>query len=122
MTQVSDLKPCPFCGTSFETLEIADPGLWIEHPEHDWCPLSMMGAESDVETMNRRASGWVSVEERLPSHHDTVVIITEGRYGEAYSALYDDEDKRFNDSEGHDIYVSCVTHWQPLPSPLEEGQ
>jgi hypothetical protein len=60
---------------------------------------------------------WISVEERLPKHNQTVLIFM-ADYSTCLEALYSDYSKEFH----HPYYGQCeagyfvdVTHWTPMP-------
>ena len=113
---MTELKPCPFCGGEATAID-GSKQVWCSD-----CYADGPFTEEHIAAWNRRASGWVSVEERLPEKAkwsgDRVLVYTEEGY--IHTGLYEgeaatDDDPwwdKFNDS-------GYVTHWMPLPEPPE---
>lgn len=64
----------------------------------------------------KKHNGWISVDDKLPSIHDTVLVYGNFRY--IITAELTDEGKW--DYSELMPYDSKVTHWQPLPEPPKE--
>ncbi len=65
-----------------------------------------------------RASGWVSVQDRLPEPDEQVLFLTgSGETIAGYSVL---EDGDWWQARHSSWGTSAVTHWQPLPSVPKE--
>lgn len=135
---MSDLKPCPFCGS--EDIEIKYIGNAhtktrkvqlkckscrvtrtdgaIYH-DHEWC------YETAAKQWNTRTSGWISCEERLPGRIKT----HPNSYGDTHSAvvdvygdgerwpncIYDFNDEIWIDPDTDMGLTITVTHWKSLP-------
>lgn len=149
---MSELKNCPFCGGS---------NIYVDGYDHDagkrWrvvC-LDCMATVDDgciqqkyraIEAWNRRADGWIAVEERLPEVGKCVLIRQTyhaflGEHGEyegvTVGYLHQPTDRRCKPyfyfaavSDYGDMVRAqsiCpgseyVTHWMPLPEPpAQEG-
>lgn len=129
---MSDLKPCPFCKTAAGIVSFKGrfspacdtwgcPGSFAESLETQ---VFATKAEA-IAAWNRRASEWVSVEERLPEDGDCVLIChtREGHVGEARFAvgeagynpifIFTDVEDAFK------VASPPPTHWTPLPDPPE---
>ena len=111
---MSELKRCPFCGGEAEIL--ASNGL-----TKGWITCSHCGAEvpiiqtkkEAVAAWNRRADGWISVDERLPDGE--VDVLVRPVVGPPCTAWLQ-ADGRWNMSLPFDMdYYLDVTHWMPLP-------
>lgn len=116
------LKPCPFCG--------GDEILMLESDRSDYVPFcSHCGAEIDgckygdeaIAAWNRRADGWISVEDRLPSEEEVLedqefIVVIKG-YRLATTLYFVGGEWRDDAGDG-DFYH--VTHWMPLPKVPKE--
>jgi len=113
------LLPCPFCGAHRRHLEIVPPICHPDDLEQVECPCgaSMVApyGQSAVADWNRRADGWVSVEERLP--RTTSAKLVSGRAGRM--SAYCEAEKWFAFCVGPQRQIYDVTHWRPLPAPPE---
>ena len=94
-----------------------------------WCDLD--GVLNRIKTMQNlyemgyRKQEWISVEERLPDNHRTVLVackgmtiagaapIAVGSYGDGHWFLADAEGTLYLTKYMHIV----VTHWMPLPEP-----
>jgi Lar family restriction alleviation protein len=141
------LLPCPFCGSP--DVEIAYPPEPEDHETGGTiaCRACSVGCDFEcgsrgvsylVEQWNRRASGWISVEERLPDFDQFVYLwLPNGEAWRAgasaelcvgfrsFEAEPDDDDcgwrwaligLRIGFFPG-DAAPELVTHWMPLPEP-----
>lgn len=119
---MTELNPCPFCGD--KKIEI----VW--YSLHKSCSVLCTRCKADIapcqteeqaaEAWNRRASGWISVKDRLPEEETPELLFSaDGKvyYGSfGYSKFYAiDSDGIFS---GFTAYE--VSHWMPLPEPPEQ--
>ena len=122
------LKPCPFCGgnnvgfneckgledcSNFEECSNAGYYAVVCDANNGGCGSASgyrQTAEEAAAVWNRRTSGWVSVEDRLPKELETVVVHTKKGY--TFNA-------RLSNGEWFGecarMQGSDVTHWMPLP-------
>ena len=56
---------------------------------------------------------WIKVEDRLPEHHDRVVVCVDGNIGTGYYHTY----YNYWRWDTKNPVTATVTHWQPLPEP-----
>ena len=128
------LKPCPFCGSE----KVAVAG-WSDCCEVlcENCMSASRVANSEekaIAAWNRRVSGWISVEDRLPDQcgHYLVMIKTDGNIGfEVHSHLirivyFRSDGWRLSHHFPEWIHQALkqeITHWQPLPDlpEVKEG-
>lgn len=61
---------------------------------------------------------WISVEERLPEHSQTVLALAD--WGEILIGSYDAELNAFVNHNGGRLTTN-VTHWMPLPNKPKKG-
>jgi Lar family restriction alleviation protein len=112
-----ELLPCPFCGQSQAAVNEKQflAGITYLVICH-WC-----GAETNsdfdrptaISTWNRRADGWISVDERLPELHQEVLVLeADGTMAVAWLSS--------NGWISGIFSLVAVTHWQPLPAPPQE--
>jgi len=121
---MSDLKPCPFCGSSNTTLDYYEISCPQELGTIVVCNDCGASAKSIVDwntrpiedALNKRiaeleaARRWIPVGERLPEEKQNVLALD--RTGTAYHWEYS---KCLSN-----IFVGYYTHWMPLPEPPEE--
>lgn len=120
------LKPCPFCG-GYAHLDKAysyfrDAVIYCEG-----CDIVFTLDDGDadtkkiVETWNRRAPGWVSVDKVLPLNRMHVIgFDTESKWD--YPLLYFRPDTKEFLDETYDYKPVSITHWMPYPeAPKEES-
>lgn len=120
------MKPCPFCGGEAELNSIEDGGDFYVYCRslNGLCATTGAGYGSPSEAIaawNRRADGWVSVEERLliptirkPGSERRFIVAAPHVtvcYWEWDTGLW-----RFTNGK----LAERVTHWQPLPDPPKE--
>jgi len=120
---MSKLKPCPFCGCKQVSIrEINIQGMF---QAQCWgCDVATQPTfvkSTIVEEWNRRASGWISVEDRLPEENCLVLGYpethrTDGACGVERVVKFDGE--FWSTKHGQPGCVS-ITHWMPLPDPPE---
>ena len=140
-----ELKPCPFCGGKAAISRTKESGTKA-YCKDCYCKtvryigvLEEPEAEKEMATQvwNKRASGWVSVNDRLPDT-DTMVIVA--IYGSDMITIQESETlldalnrskKEFNritmafinegywcDTDGYPLMVT-PSYWMPLPEPPE---
>ena len=108
------LKSCPFCGgeacvfdmenTMPSCVRCVECGARIETDTHS-------GARAD-NAWNRRASGWISVDERLPEEEGEYLVARSGlAYGVATFAVSP------GGAPSGIWSLPRVGHWQPLQPP-----
>ena len=128
---MTELKPCPFCGGEVE-IDMLDSeqnrNVKIYNAVHctechQWF-FKGLSREKTIAAWNRRPNQWIPVSERLPDDaYGCLLIVEEDDYNGTthevllpYFAGYDGE--QWNDGDGQRIPFE-VTHWMPLPQPLE---
>lgn len=133
-----ELKPCPFCGSTgcghrsagcnpeayqatCNECGASGPFVRMDLPPNGkerWPDMkSYLGAidetiDKAIAAWNRRAGGWVSVEERLPEDGQWAVV--------AMGKLDHPLVSQFKTGWGNDGWAyPNVHHWKPLPEPPE---
>jgi Lar family restriction alleviation protein len=126
---MSNLKPCPFCGGEADRFGVSAEreGDYVNPiaPGCDSCQAYVFAKTHDeaIAAWNRRAAGWVSVEERLPENirkqvpYDSQQLLVALRDGTVLMGFLCDE--RWYDANMIDEELFTVTHWMPLPEPPE---
>ena len=124
------LKPCPFCGATDKTglLNICvSPAKDIyENEMVDFFTVKCHGCgtkignyyttEEAAQHWNRRASGWISVENRLPNNYNEVLCL---RKEDEDNVILAYSPKGYWYGNGYIFRRNSITHWQPLPEPPE---
>ena len=119
---MSDLLPCPFCGSDVGITHIYDGEEVIS------CYGCGMGMRDDTPKLlankwNTRADHipdtskmmWISVDDRLPDNLDAVLLCVEGMEWPVVG-IYDAVKENFyNAAYFEDEYIA--THWMKLPQP-----
>ena len=104
------LLPCPFCGHKPKMRnDLNGENEPYYQVRHDcMCLLSEIKTfchKTEAEAIaawNRRADGWIPVEERLPEEGE-IVIVSNGGFINMVLNVFD--------------AVEGATHWMPMPSP-----
>jgi hypothetical protein len=123
---MSELKPCPFCGGEAEYREY-DDSVWFQCSNFD-CQATRVwkfdGRRDAAEDWNRRASGWISVEDGLPDECVSVLTLDhehrphintlEMSYGDMVWADPCDRDLKIG------LWNHHITHWMKLPEGCAE--
>ena len=119
-----ELKPCPFCGGKAIFLE-DDDGRVLP-----WLICSGCSCETDcydtieeaIAAWNRRASGWISVKDRMPeislSQKDRVLVNVAPSKAHGSDVCGIDTDRTI-DGKTFVRWGYRVTHWMPLPDAPE---
>jgi Lar family restriction alleviation protein len=125
---MDELKTCPFCGgdaTISEKMEHDDftmmDGFIVFCPSCGCATDCMCLEEEAIAAWNRRADGWVSVENGVPEKEciATCAIPENREYGEliiGYVGKRDDSQTGYI-AETESEILHNVTHWMPLPQP-----
>lgn len=146
---MTELKPCPFCGGTdlhFESFSGWGNDVIICHKCLSIFSQQEITCEEDLITAwNRRASGWISVEDDKPKNHKAVNVVWVNHEPVSYYAYmkdvpqsgtahyYEPKDRWYWDSTFCDDYLDEygdsmtdrvdkdveITHWQPFPAPPE---
>lgn len=106
------IKPCPFCGC---IPEVKGDVVTHRHKD-DICIVD--DTQYDFEKWNKRADGWISVEDRLPEDSSDVLVFDseEGMKTAEYELNTFSVSENFNTTYR---YLNNVTHWMPLPGALK---
>jgi Lar family restriction alleviation protein len=113
---MEELKPCPFCGSEdielFENNDIECIGCGVVMPY-----ICVDDDIDAVDAWNRRASGWISVDYRLPPEKMRVMVFD----GDSvFCGRYFNGNWR---AQGVPFPMnSAITHWMPLPAPPEVSE
>ena len=131
-----ELKPCPFCGKRAELKkdtryprsgkqeDKAVKAYEVICPNHDCVIYNadntyFLSKKAAVEAWNSRASGWISVNDRLPEKYkghpcsDYVLFVYDN---EIHMGSYEYNAEEWVSENGHfRIRRDYVTYWMPLP-------
>ena len=120
------LKPCPFCGATKESglvnICIAPVESFLKRETIEFytvkcgCCEAQIGnhctEDGAIAAWNRRASSWISVEDRLPEVNKEVLVYCRF-YGEKMIGVsYIDENDRW-------LFGDITYYWMPLSKPPE---
>ncbi len=142
--QVRELKPCPFCGG--EAQIVGGPEDWsptFNDPDSGGDPIAVVckncncglycfeDYEEAIAAWNRRADGWIPVEERLPEKDTLVLLYLENENHSKITTgkIYTSDDPQYNGEFCTGFDALCpvflkreyITHWMPLPQPPKEA-
>lgn len=117
---MSDLKPCPFCG--------GEARYYVDNKYADChqvictkCAVTKSDEDYEyvISDWNTRASGWISVSERLPEANMPVLVNYHNMIKSNIQsvAIYFDRQRWRQLIGGSDFDDSSITHWMPLPEP-----
>ncbi len=142
--------PCPFCKSSATPTEASGCEQWAVVCDNGQCAAIGPWEDSEeaaIEKWNRRALGWISVDERLPENDNTLYFHEDSRmkFTSVLACGYSEHDseKPFVSQVNRLIIYPCgikqldanheplnewrwsscferVTHWMALPSPSTE--
>jgi Lar family restriction alleviation protein len=106
---MTELRECPFCGS--EALLYNAVGEYLVYcKDEDGCGASSLissNQDKAIAAWNRRADGWISVDDHLPYEGQVVIIllshIVHGKPAEIVSWEH--------------AWLEGVSRWQPLPPP-----
>ncbi|EHV5556827.1 DUF551 domain-containing protein [Vibrio parahaemolyticus] len=113
---MSDLKPCPFCG-EIPTHEVIPQSGMISGYEIIRCENCDITKHS-CSDWNTRHSGWVSVNEALPSDKTSVIChCNEGHVSEMYyhNGGFDFPRDDIYPDDYDLVFLSNITHWMYTP-------
>lgn len=121
---MSELKPCPFCGNTRpqreEVFDNFDESHYCSEVRCPGCFVEVEGnvhKEADVK-WNTRASGWISVKDRLPeSPREVLVWIPNAGM---YIGYFNSRPEYQYWMKGLGEYIPDPSHWRPLPELPEE--
>lgn len=65
-------------------------------------------------------NNWISVKDRLPDNHQEVIILTNNKDRRSARFVLDKDVYYFMNQDNMREQYIFVTHWQPLPKPLED--
>ena len=112
----NELLPCPFCGsydlgvTTFSNYR----DQWFE----DAIICNKCDGSCPKDKWNTRASGWVSVKDRLPFDSFEKLIFF-NYAGVELTSIGTYENDKWVDIVGVEV---IITHWMPLPTPPQEPE
>lgn len=99
---MSELKPlpCPFCGG--KTLKIVNDN-WIKCENIHCGARGPMQDDNPVRSWNRRASPWISVEDRLPEDGQSIFVVDKDIEEPDAITFWEGETRQ------------SFTHWMAIP-------
>ena len=110
-----DLKNCPFCDGEAKLDHNGDYS-WAYCTKCDAMTQPEISEDDARDKWNLRVEDWISVDEEMPEHDETVIIrggcgYYDSRTNIWYSAIS-------KNHLGHNAPIQwTVTHWMPLPEP-----
>jgi Lar family restriction alleviation protein len=110
------LLNCPFCGGEDIRERFENSESYIECLQCGATMPGYNGVDSRV-AWNRRAAGWVPVEERLPRESEIVLMFDGDQVlgGRHYHGHW------YHQGMNYPAFTPA-THWTPLPEPPEAGE
>ena len=112
---MSELKPCPMCGGNGNLISADGRARFHVQCASMDCrcrTLAYVDVDDAIAAWNRRASGWISVEDGLPDEDETVIAVTNCGFMDIAPFIGGAFLIRCPDLE-------CVSHWMKLPEPPE---
>lgn len=114
---MSDLKPCPFCGNTDIEWQESHVGFSIECYKCDFHIGGDLTLEAVTKQWNTRASGWISVDERLPEKNGQYLVKIQKTPFNPCGISLDSFSKVVHPYFSSErISRQKVTHWMPLPT------
>lgn len=95
--------------------------------DHGLCHVQRKALEKVIEEKQQREQGWIPVSEKLPNDSKELVL-TITQKNVYWLARYDNDtwiDGAWTSDTGDIIegeYNDIVTHWMPLPEPVQGGK
>ena len=115
------LAPCPFCGNELSVYNRKyNPYARCETVNCKGSQLPILNLDDpfDILKWNNRASGWINIEDRLPSSGEWVLFL-DGSKTMGHHPPFHHIDKINNRNECLVNYLHNYTHWIPLPDLLD---
>jgi hypothetical protein len=121
MNETMEPELCPICGKPVEVGDFSGEHWFIfSECGNEFAPNYVKTREELIAAWNRRPSGWISVNKRMPEKTGEYLTYQE-RNGEYHTIEYwaPEDLPRGIYFPGWDFDHERVTHWQPLPEPPE---